>query len=145
MPLARYFLYVGGALLMLLFVANACLPKPPPAEAKVVYLPPIRIHSDEKWPERIVFDTSVPMVRVAQTDSGIVHPPAPPPPAGVLPPDLREALAQMQPSDVGPQQSSKRAKPAPKSQRKLARRHSPPPVLLAERRSQFGWFAPTVW
>jgi hypothetical protein len=29
MPLARYFLYVGGVLLALLFVADMCLPKLP--------------------------------------------------------------------------------------------------------------------
>jgi hypothetical protein len=146
MPLARYFLYVGGVLLTLLLVANAGLPKPPPVVETAAYLPPIRIHSDRKWPERIVFDTSAPMVRVAQaTDSVVVNPPAPPPPAGVLPPDLREALARMQPSDVSPPRSAKQAKPAPKPQRRLARNHSARPVLLAERRTQSGWFSQTVW
>ena len=66
MPLARYFIFVGGVLLALLFVVDAYLPKLPAtvsdrAEAgtdKSI----IRIHSDRKWPERIVFDTSLPTI-----------------------------------------------------------------------------------
>jgi hypothetical protein len=59
MPLARYFTWVGSVLLALLFVANAYLPKLPAAGNTEVQLPIIRVHSDQnKWPERIVFDTA---------------------------------------------------------------------------------------
>jgi hypothetical protein len=44
MPLARYFLFVGGVLLALLFVADALLPKLPAAETANANLPVIRIH-----------------------------------------------------------------------------------------------------
>src|SRR6201991_1026293 len=91
MPLARYFLYVGGVLLALLFVASACLPKPPAIAEGTEYPPPIRIHSDRKWPERIVFDTGAPRIEMAQAAGAVVDPPAPPPPSGVIPPDLRDA------------------------------------------------------
>ena len=132
--------------LALLFVASAWLPKPPAAAESAEYLPPIRIHSDRKWPERIVFDTGAPMVRVTQAAAtGDAVPPAPPPPAGVLPPDLREALAQMQPSDVSPPQPPKQAKQEPKHQRKLVRRQIARPVLLAARRSPNDWFGPGIW
>src|SRR3954470_15852649 len=60
MPLARYFSFVGGVLLALFFVLDACFPKPPIAAEPKVYLPVIRISSDRKWPERIVYDTITP-------------------------------------------------------------------------------------
>ncbi len=56
MPLARYFLYVGGVLLTLVFILDACLTKLPVMESAHVNSPIIRIRSDRKWPERIVFD-----------------------------------------------------------------------------------------
>jgi hypothetical protein len=61
MPLLRYFLVVGGSLLALLFVVNAAYPVAPlPGTlTSASDLPPIRIHSERKLPERIVFDTSV--------------------------------------------------------------------------------------
>jgi hypothetical protein len=75
----------------------------------------------------------------------VVNPPAPPPPSGVIPPDLREVLAQMQPSDAVPPQSPKQEKPALRPQRKVAAKRSPRPVLLAERPTQPGWFGQTDW
>src|SRR3954463_2271261 len=60
MPLARYFSFVGGVLLALFFVLDACFPKLPIAAEPKVYLPVIRISSDRKWPERIVYDTIPP-------------------------------------------------------------------------------------
>ena len=59
MPLARYFLYVGGVLLTLVFILDACLTKLPVMESAHVNSLVIRIRSDRKWPERIVFDTTI--------------------------------------------------------------------------------------
>jgi hypothetical protein len=147
MPLTRYFLWVGGVLLMLLFVANAWLPKPPAVAQTAAYLPPIRLHSDQKWPERIVFDTSAPRIETAQAADPVVDPPAPPAPAGVIPPALRDALAQLQPSEAGQLQPhdppSRISKPA--SRRRIAKARVAPPVQLVERRSPFGGFGPTIW
>src|SRR5579885_1924255 len=63
MPIFRYFLYVGGSLLALILVANAALPSAPVPAGLTSGgdLPPIRIHSERKLPERVVIDTSVPM------------------------------------------------------------------------------------
>ena len=63
MPLLRYFLFVGGSLLALLLVVNAAFPIAPLPETltSASDLPPIRIHSERKLPERLVFDTSVAM------------------------------------------------------------------------------------
>src|SRR5213593_2090835 len=60
MPLARYFLYVGGVLLALLLVLDTLLPKSPMPEQAHANLPVIRIHSMEKFPERVVYDTALP-------------------------------------------------------------------------------------
>jgi len=66
MPVLRYFVLVGGVLLALLFVADAFAP-PQPAAAKsdtvaATENPTLRIRSDRKWPQAIVFDTSQPTV-----------------------------------------------------------------------------------
>jgi hypothetical protein len=60
MPLLRYFIFVGGSLLALLLVVNATLPAEPLLETSTSGsdLPPVRIHSDRKLPDRVVFDTS---------------------------------------------------------------------------------------
>ena len=60
LPLAQYCLRVGGVLLALLLALDAYLPKLPVADREYANLPVIRIHSERKWPERIVFDTSLP-------------------------------------------------------------------------------------
>jgi hypothetical protein len=74
MPVLRYFVFVGGALLALLLVCNAVLPQAPLPETlkSVSDMPSVRIKSERKWPERVVFDTtvpSVPTVSIAQVDA----------------------------------------------------------------------------
>ena len=64
MPIARYFIIVGGALAALLLIADWCLPTPPAMFAKQLVIDKsiIRIRSAHKWPEKIVLDTSQPTV-----------------------------------------------------------------------------------
>ncbi len=66
MPIGRYFLSVGTALLALLFLADACFPNPQPnalgRSGRNVDKSIIRITSTKKWPERIDFDTRLPAV-----------------------------------------------------------------------------------
>ena len=62
MPLARYFLLVGGALLVVLLVAGAWLPSLPVGEQAETQRAKIRIHTEMRLPERVVFDTSMPAV-----------------------------------------------------------------------------------
>jgi hypothetical protein len=61
MPLLRYFLFVGGSLIALMLVVNVAFPTAPLPEnlTSGSDLPPIRIHSERKLPERVVIDTSV--------------------------------------------------------------------------------------
>lgn len=61
MPLRQYFTWVGSFLLLGLFAADWCLPAPAVHARSAI--PPqervnLRIRSDQKWPERVVFDTT---------------------------------------------------------------------------------------
>ncbi|MET4035685.1 hypothetical protein ABIB94_007386 [Bradyrhizobium sp. JR7.2] len=60
LPLRGYFLWVGGALLLLLLAAGWALPAPAPSPLTDAHsaLPPMRIRSDTKGPEAVVIDTS---------------------------------------------------------------------------------------
>jgi len=63
MPIGRYFVFVGSVLLALLFLADRYTPEPivPSARADIDRSV-IRIHSIHKWPEAIVYDTSLPTI-----------------------------------------------------------------------------------
>jgi hypothetical protein len=63
-PIADYFIFVGGTLAALLLVADWCLPTPPEMFAKQLVIDKsiIRIKSAHKWPEKIVLDTSQPTI-----------------------------------------------------------------------------------
>ena len=146
MPLARYFLYVGAVLLTLLFVIDAYLPKFPATEKAHANLPLIRIHSDRKWPQRVVYDTrlttevSTSVVAVetdihvdatnAYVSFGSKH---------------REAFAQMQSSDAEQLQRTGSVPREVKLQprRKIARKAMSRVAMV--RPSQFGWFGKSFW
>src|SRR6266446_8691901 len=59
MPLLRYFIVVGGALLTLLFVASWYFPEVETIKHNDVARPVIRITSDRVGPPRVDFDTRV--------------------------------------------------------------------------------------
>jgi len=99
-PIARYFIIVGGTLAALLFIADWCLSTPPARFAdrpQALERAIIRIKSAHKWPEKIVLDTSQPTIAPPAVEE---------PPAAQsvrLPPDEAgdqsnlEALAQLKP------------------------------------------------
>ena len=61
MPLLKYFGWVGSFLLAALLAANWCFSSIASVPASGVPLDQrinIRIHTDHKWPERVVFDTT---------------------------------------------------------------------------------------
>jgi hypothetical protein len=148
MPLARYFLYVGGVLFTLVFILDACLTKLAVSERSHVNSPVIRIHSDRKWPERIVFDTALPTIVPAPTAivEDRVAGPAPAADASVKERE-REAFALMLPSDAKRLQSSDPGKRELKQQRqrKSVKRHVMPRSVLVARQPQFGWFGNNIW
>jgi hypothetical protein len=116
MPLARYFLYVGGVLLTLLFLADAWLPKPAARVQADAFQPAILIYSNRNWPERIVYNTSTPALSANRGP----YIPAPernsldPVKAREAPAKTREAFAEMRPSDTRRTQPIHSAKPAPR-------------------------------
>ena len=108
-PLIRYFVFVGSALLALLFLTDWYWPtnvgavsfRDPQVDKSI-----IRLHSAQRWPDRIVLDTSQPTI-------------VPPPQQTAwndIPPKPLDAQAQMQ---VLP---SKQAVASVKSKRRVARR-----------------------
>ncbi len=62
MPLFRYFGWVGGFLIAALLAANWCCSAPiesaPRSDVPLDQKINIRIHTEHKWPERVVFDTT---------------------------------------------------------------------------------------
>jgi hypothetical protein len=151
MPLARYFLFVGAALLALLFLVDLELPALP-VVAQATHetsadLPVIRIHSDRKWPERVVFDTSVPAAATAQAQV-----PAPAKVAELSANQrVREAFAQLQPSDLKPsdlelkQPDPIKPQPLAPQKRKVAKKRTGPPMVLVAQQPQFGFINRSTW
>lgn len=78
MPIARYFFFVGGVLLALLFAFDANAPKFPVADRAEagIDMPVVRINSDRKWPAAVVFDTNIPTIVPAQLTAADVSVPA---------------------------------------------------------------------
>ena len=136
MPLVRYFFLVGGVLLVLLFAVDAVVPKLPVPDRADTDLPVIRIHSDRKWPERVVFDTSLPTIVPAPAAKSEASIPVP------VKARVRDALALLQPSEPRQLQTSDSKKPEPKLQRKrkIARKHLAPPMMLVAQQPRFGFF-----
>src|ERR1700730_16969238 len=63
MPLGRYLGFAGSLLLALLFLTDWYIPKPSAVSDRAdVDRSVIRIHTRHRWPEAIVFDTSLPTI-----------------------------------------------------------------------------------
>jgi hypothetical protein len=75
-PIARYCMVVGSALVVLLLIAGWSLPESAssfPDRPEIIDRAIIRIRSERKWPEKIVLDTSqltipTPSIAVAPTE-----------------------------------------------------------------------------
>jgi hypothetical protein len=137
MPVARYFMFVGGALLALLFLIDAYVPSQavvashaaPSIDRNVV-----RIHSDQKLPERVVYDTSLPTIVPPASKVQVAAAPQPPVTRDVTAQArVRDTFAQFIPVNV--------KKPDPQVQRKrrVAKVHANQPMRLAQQ-SRFGFF-----
>ena len=149
MPLLAYFWKVGAALLALLFVADFCLPKAAVTEKTAVDQPAIRIHSDRKWPERVVLDTTLPAI-VAIASAPVITEPAPlaPQMAPVVraeSPAVANALAMAR-SDLPPHEAAERKRPRKTHHVAMrSKRHGAQRMVLADRQPQFGWFGHRYW
>ena len=150
MPVARYFLFVGGVLLALLFALDAFAPQQVavasnsvPSIDKTV----VRIRSDQKPPERVVYDTSLPTIVPPTVTAQAVAPPVP----AVASADaaaqarVRETFAQFVPGEA------KKPEPQVQRKRKVAKRQAPPmqfaqpPQMRVAQQSHFGFFGGPNW
>jgi hypothetical protein len=152
MPVARYFLFVGGVLLALLFISDAFVPKVSFVDATDpgIDKPIIRIHSDRKWPERIIYDTSLPTIippPVMRAEARVPLPGSSTPADVSAKSGVREAFAQVPSSDATQSASSdlKKAEPKPQRKRKIARSHLGPPRMLFAQQPRFGFFDYGAW
>lgn len=145
MPVARYFLFVGGVLIALLLAIDALVPQQAvvasqaaPSVDKTV----VRIRSDQKLPERVVYDTSlptiVPPVATAQ---------APRPPVPVAVPAAADNTAQARVRETFAQFVPEAKKPELQRKRKVARTRPAPPMMFGQppqmrvaQQSHFGFF-----
>lgn len=142
MPVLRYFLFVGGALLALLFAIDYVVPQQ--AVATVQSAPSIdktivRIRSDQKPPERVVYDTSLPTIVPPVEKVQVAAAPVPPVVTDVTAQArVRDTFAQFVPSEA------KKLEPQVQRKRKVAKNRSAPPLRLAQQ-SQFGLFGHSTW
>ena len=143
MPVARYFLFVGGVLLALLLAIDSLVPQQAivtsqaaPSVNKTV----VRIRSDQKLPERVVYDTSLPTIVPPTVTAQAVAPPVPAvaSAAATAQARVRETFAQFVPPEAKkpePQVQRKRkvARSRPVSRRKCGWRSSRISASLAVR------------
>lgn len=145
MPVARYFIFVGGVLLALLFLLDGFAPRDAvvaggatPAADR----PTVRIHSDRKLPERVVYDTSLPTIVPPPTEIRIAA--APPAPADVTAQArVRNTFAQFVPAE-----SRKLEPQAPRKRKvtRIARSRSNQPMRFAQQQQwHFGFFGAPSW
>ncbi|MDH6258183.1 hypothetical protein [Bradyrhizobium sp. BR13661] len=173
MPIFRYFMFVGGALLALLFAADFVWPTTPVAQTVGVASydqPTIRIRSDRHLPERVVLDTSQPTIAAPVMKTAAVAAPQPTVQADALADmsakaRVRETFAQFTPkadvaaarkAEAKPQAQSEVPQAQPQQQvqapaqpkRKVARAHPAPqrgqPMMLVAQQPHFGLFN-TTW
>jgi hypothetical protein len=162
MPLLRYFLYVGGSLLALLIFANAefQMTPLPGVLTSDSELPAVRIHSDQKLPDRVVFDTRVipsgpvPTTAVAKAQQAPAEVAAPPAVAAMsAKARVREAFAQLPPEEdasepkmsqmatvVLPEPKMYPTKPMVKHKVAARPRVTHPPVMVAQQPHLGGFF-----
>lgn len=142
MPLARYFVFAGGALVALLLAFDFFSPKAVAESgiqsAGIVDKSTLRIKSEQKWPERIVFDTTQPTIvpKAAETQAALPGPEAMP---EVTPgARVRETFAQFVP--VEPKKAeSKKMDPSAKK-RKVSKGPGQPMHL-----ARYGVFGTSTW
>ncbi len=150
MPVARYFLFVGGVLLALLLAIDALVPQQAimasqatPSVNKTV----VRIRSDQKLPERVVYDTNLPIIvpPPSMTAQAVV-PPVPASAPATAEARVRETFAQYVPAEA------KKPEPQVQRKRKIVRSRPAQPMLLAQpqqmrvaQQSHFGFFGGSNW
>ena len=141
MPVVRYFLFVGGVLLALLLALDAFAPQQvavasntAPGVDKTV----VRIRSDQKLPERVVYDMSLPTIVPPAATVQAAAAPVVPNAEATAQARVRDTFAQFVPAE------SKKLEPQVQRKRKVAKVRANPPVRVAQQ-SPFGFFGGPGW
>ena len=143
MPVARYFLFVGGVLLVLLFAFDSLAPKQVAVASNAAdssNKTMVRIRSDQKPPERVVYDTSLPTIVPPAPGTQLAAVPAAP--AADAQVRVRNTFAQYVPAET--RKPEKPVEPQILRKRKVVKARANPPVRLAQQ-SHFGFFGNSSW
>jgi hypothetical protein len=142
MPVARYFLFVGGVLLALLLAVDALVPHQAVVASQAassVDKTVVRIRSDQKPPERVVYDTSLPTIVPPQAVTAqAVVPAAAPLADATVQARVRETYAQLVPAEA------KKPEGQVQRKRKIAKNRPARPTQVAQQ-SHFGFFGGSNW
>ena len=159
MPIARYFLFVGGVLLALLLAVDALFPQQVVVAsrgASSVDKTVVRIRSDQKPPERVVYDTSLPtIVPPPVVTAQVVMAPDVAPSAPVVAAASADSTAQARVRETYAQfvpAEAKKPEPQAQRKRKVAKSRPAPPMQIAQQpqmrvaqQSHFGFFGGSNW
>jgi len=135
MPLAAYFRNVGAVLLALLLIADFYLPASPVVQKAEVYRPVIRIYSERKGIEPVIFDTTQVVFAAVTPAPWDSNPPAVRKTDDVNASRVRDAFASHRAASA-----EKGRQPTRKYAARSARRHAQSQIVLAAPQGQFGWF-----
>ena len=145
MPVARYFLFVGGLLLALLVALDAFAPQQvavasnaAPSIDKTV----VRIRSDQKPPERVVYDTSLPTIVPPAAKTQIAAVPPVPVVDATAQTRVRDTFAQFVPAEA--KKLEKQVEPQAPRKRKIAKSRPAQPLRFAQQQ-HFGFFGNNTW
>jgi hypothetical protein len=149
MPIARYFLFVGGVLLALLLAIDALVPQQAvvasqaaPSIDKTV----VRIRSDQKLPERVVYDMTLPTIVPPPPTAQVVAPAVPAVADIPVQASVRETFAQFVPEAKKPEpQVQQRKRKVAKTHPTYPARFAPAPQMRVAQQSQYGFFGGPSW
>jgi hypothetical protein len=149
MPVARYFLFVGAALLALLLALDGFMPQQVAVannDAPSIDKTVVRIHSDRKLPERVVYDTSLPTIVPPASKTRIAVAPAAPVADPAAQARVRNSFAQLVPGEAKNEvkKPETRIEPQAPRKRRIAKlRPAPAEPMRFAQQQHFGFFGNT--
>jgi hypothetical protein len=145
MPVARYFLFVGGLLLALLVALDAFAPQQVAVASNAatsIDKTVVRIRSDQKPPERVVYDTSLPTIVPPAAKTQIAAVPPVPVVDATAQTRVRDTFAQFVPAEA--KKLEKQVEPQAPRKRKIAKSRPAQPLRFAQQQ-HFGFFGNSTW
>jgi hypothetical protein len=145
MPVARYFLFVGGLLLALLVALDAFAPQQVAVASNAatsIDKTVVRIRSDQKPPERVVYDTSLPTIVPPAAKTQIAAVPPVPVVDATAQTRVRDTFAQFVPAEA--KKLEKQVEPQAPRKRKIAKSRPAQPLRVAQQQ-HFGFFGNSTW